>query len=155
MNKKAQVTIFIIIALIIIAGVILFFTFRENVSEKTDYPPKTAGIYNFVEECIEQKGEEALYFIGQHGGYYFTPKPLVSPGIPFYLISGRNYSPSKEKIENEISKYINDALLECINNFTEFKEYQIEQGEIKTEMLSALKTLRDMYNHYRKHILMI
>ena len=134
-NQKAQVTIFIIIAILIIAGVVLFFTFRGGIEKKEVYSPEIAPIQNFVEVCIKDVGQDALYFIGQNGGYFFPPKESTEMGIPYYIKENKNLMPSKEKIELEISKYVNGALISCANNFTEFEDFQIKQGKITTQTI--------------------
>ena len=132
-SKSAQVTIFVIIAILIIAGISLYFVLRKEVPEKTDYSPETEGIYNFVQECLEQTSEEVIYNVGQRGGYYFPPELSTESGIPYYLINGKNYVPTKAEIENEISKFVSEKLFFCTRNFIGFSEYEIEQGEIKTK----------------------
>ena len=132
-NQKAQVTIFIIIAILIIAVVVLFFSFRGEIGKEKPVSPEIAPIQNFVEECIYDTGEDALYFIGLHGGYYLPNKFSNSLGIPYYIKDNKTLMPSKEKIELEVSKYIDEALPLCVGNFTEFENFQIRQGKIKTQ----------------------
>ena len=52
--KKAQLTIFIIIAILIIAVVALFFTFRGNLNlPGKPISPETAEIQNFLQGCLD------------------------------------------------------------------------------------------------------
>lgn len=103
-SKKGQVTIFVILAILIVAGILLYFVLRKDVPEKIKYSPGTEQIYNFVQECLEDTAEEVIYNVGQGGGYYFPPEFSSDSGIVYYLVNGRNNMPSKEEIENEISK---------------------------------------------------
>ena len=143
--KKGQVTIFIILAIFIVAGAILFFILRES-SESIKSPSvEIESVVVFVQECIESKGEEALFFIGQHGGYYFTPEPSTSTGVPYYFINQNNFFPSKEKIQDEFSQYLNEALPECTDDFTKFENFVIDEGEIETEVfISKEKVILDV-----------
>ncbi len=134
-NKKGQLTIFIIIAILIIAIIGLFFVFRGEIGKKEVVSPEAAPVKNFVEECIYDTGENALYFIGLHGGYYVSPKFSTLLGIPYYIKDNKTLMPSKEKIEIEIAKYVDEALPLCIGNFTEFNDFQIVQGEPKTQTI--------------------
>ncbi len=134
-NKNAQITIFIILAILVIAIVALFFVFRDKILIEKPVSPEIAPIKNFVEECIYDTGESALYFIGLHGGYYLPSKFSTPLGIPYYAKNNQSLMPSKEDIELEISKYINEALPLCAGNFTEFQEFQITKGEPKTQTL--------------------
>ncbi|KHO55380.1 MAG: hypothetical protein QT10_C0002G0040 [archaeon GW2011_AR19] len=132
LNKNAQLTIFIIIAILIIAVIVLFFAFRSGIQREKPTSPEIAPIKNFVEECIYNVGEDALFFIGLHGGYYVPPRFSISLGIPYYIKNNKTLMPSKENIELEISKYVDEALLLCAGNLSEFNNFQIAQGKPKT-----------------------
>ncbi|MBI2004519.1 hypothetical protein HYS72_03595 [Candidatus Pacearchaeota archaeon] len=132
LNKRGQLTIFIILAILIIAFVALFFVFRGGIQKEKPVSPEIAPIKNFVEECIYDAGEDALYFIGLHGGYYVPNKFSTSLGVPYYIKDNNTLMPSKEDIEIEISKYVDEALLLCAGNFTEFDNFQIASGKPKT-----------------------
>ncbi len=131
-NKRGQVTIFIIIAIIIIGAIGLYFSLRGGLTTSEPYSPQTEQIYLFVEECIEDTGRDAVYWIGQNGGYFFPPELSTKTGIPYYYYNGRNYMPYKEEVEEEISKYVNEMLFFCTRNFVDFSEFNISEGEIKT-----------------------
>ena len=132
MWKKGQVTIFIIIAIIIVATVVLFFVFKENLGILGSNP-EISNIKGFVESCIEGTGEDAILFVSQNGGYFLTPEFSTSEGIPYYYFNGKNYFPSKERIENEISLYMNSLLSFCTNEFINFPGFNISEGDINTK----------------------
>jgi len=133
-NKKGQVTIFIIIAVILIAVIGIFLLLNKDVDGTTG-DVSSDSVYMFVEGCIEDTGNDAIYWIGQNGGYFFPPELSIDSGIPYYYHSGKNYVPYKEQVENEISKYIDNSLSFCTNNFEDFFEFDISQGEIKTKTI--------------------
>ena len=123
----------------------MFFTFRGTLQKEKPPFPEIASIQNFVEECIYESGQGALYFIGQHGGYYLPSKFSTPLGIPYYIKDNQNLILAKENIELELSKYVDGALPLCIGNFkssqaaekfhgnfTEFTDFKIVQGKIKT-----------------------
>jgi len=132
MKSRGQVTIFIIIAIIIVGAVALFFALREGIKEREAYTPEVAPIANFVEECIENTAEDVIYTIGQGGGYYFPPAFSTDSGIAYYLINNKSYMPSKKQIEEEISYFISSKLFFCTRNFVDFPEFEITQREIQT-----------------------
>jgi len=130
MNKRGQVTIFIIIAILIIAFVAIYFTFLNNQKEKLD-TVDADSVYNFVQSCFEYTSEEVVYYTGLGGGYYYPISDLtIGAGTPAYLVEGKNYMPSKEQIEEEISSYISRRLPFCVRNFENFPEYSISDREI-------------------------
>ena len=78
MEKKSQITIFLIAGLLILVGVLLFFYMRGTVvGEKTDVAQKIAEdiplefipIKTFTEECLRVTAEHAIVQLGQQGGY--------------------------------------------------------------------------------------
>jgi hypothetical protein len=77
-TKKAQVTIFIIIGIVVLIGAGLIIVTRIASKEiiKTDIAPSISEvpvefqpISDFVESCIEKTGKEAIKTLGLHGGY--------------------------------------------------------------------------------------
>jgi len=133
MKKKGQVTIFIIIAIILVAAIALFFIFKDSFSSEEGLPPDIEEIYLFVEDCIEEVSADITYEIGLGGGYFFPPKLSTNSGITYYYSEGENYMPSKEQIEDEISYYLSERLFFCTKNFIDFPEFEITQGKIETK----------------------
>lgn len=132
MKKRGQVTIFIIIAIVLVASVVLFFAFKDKLGI---FSPKSDPVYLYVENCIRETGEDAIHFITQNGGYLFPPTLSTSDGIPYYYSNDRDYTPTKERIEEEISDYIKNTLSYCTNEFTNFQDLNISEGEVKAETI--------------------
>ncbi len=130
-EKRGQVTIFIIIAIIIVASMILFFTFRDKLgifkSQISD------PVYLFIESCIEDTGKDAIYFVSRNGGYFFSPTLSTSEGLAYYYYNGKTYMPTKDDVEEEISSYIEETLSYCIEEFVDFPEFNITEREIKAK----------------------
>ena len=131
-SKSGQVTIFVILAIIIIAGVGIYFLTKSSISEKVDHAPETQQVYNFVKTCLEDASNEVIYNAGRGGGYYFPPELSTKSGIPYYVFNGRNYFPEISEIENEISYFISEKIFFCTKNFEDFDNYEISQGKIET-----------------------
>ena len=173
-NNRAQVTIFIILGILIIAAIAAFFTFKlGNVNTQFidgNVDPVARPVYNFVTECVRKVGDDAIYQIGKTGGYVIPPQPkmkfediLNDDGIAFYLydsgykiesndnlgsiapapgipapsdtnevIVKENYIPSKEKIQDELSKYMDSFIYFCTSDFKQFPSFNVSSGEAKT-----------------------
>ena len=132
-NRGGQLTIFIIIAILIIAVVALFFVFRKNLQlPGKPVSPETAEIQNFVQECLDDSLEKVVFRIGEGGGSYFPSSVASTPllDVPYYIKEDKNLMPSKEKIELEISKYVSRELIFCLGNFASFTEYEITEGKM-------------------------
>jgi hypothetical protein len=95
--------------------------------------PEVSSIKTFVEECIKGTGEDAVLFIGQSGGYFLGTASSTSEGVPYYYLNGKNYMPSKESVEKEISLYMDSSLPYCTNEFGDFPDFNVSEGEISTK----------------------
>jgi len=126
--------VFVIIAVIIVAIISIFLIFRNSNgnTNSSNVLPEVIPIYTFVQSCIRDTGKEALYHIGQTGGYYITNFSTPS-NVSYYFYNGKDYMPSKNTIENELSKYLNNRLVFCINNFTNFNNSIILQKNISSK----------------------
>jgi hypothetical protein len=66
-------------------------------------------------------------------GICFLPPTSTSDGIPYYYYKNRNYLPSLEDIEQELSEYINKDLPFCTNGFIDFKDLDVAEGNVETQ----------------------
>ena len=133
MKKKGQVTIFIIIAIILIAGVALYFVFRDKISVSS-YDSTSEPIVNFVQECIDQTFEDSLIAVAKQGGYsgYTYLEKTNEDGVTYYLLGGKDYMPSKKRVETEISEYFERKFFLCSRHFINFTDYQITEGNFES-----------------------
>ena len=77
-SKKAQVTIFIIIAIVIVAGIILVLSVNSNArhfilsifSGKDD---RVIQVNDYITNCLKDSTDNALFYNGLQGGYFTTP----------------------------------------------------------------------------------
>jgi len=165
-NKRAQTTVFIILAIAIVAGILLFFLFRGNLS--FGGPPKDLEpVYNNYLNCIDQETQTGIAILGQQAGYLegpeFSPGTSYMPfsshlnflgiGIPYwYYISGngvvKEQIPSKENMEEELSKFLEQRILEC-----DFSRYASQGFIIKvgSEVEVITKIRKSKVNVQIKH----
>ncbi len=117
MMKRAQVTIFIILALVIltIVGVIAFYyTNLSNLSIKDINLPQDIKNYKkHLSDCIQTVSQDSVTTIGQTSGYYILPKENFQEITAYYYYNKQNLVPSIEKIESEINKYIEQESENC------------------------------------------
>ena len=149
-NRKGQITIFILLGVVISIGVSLIFFIDNNVQENSEIAKtyelslNIAPIKSYVESCIKDVGKKGLIFIGKHGGYYNLPEPSLNDDyfkLPYYFFENLDLSPSIEIIQNEFSYYINENLLLCLNDFNEFKEmgFGIQYDDLNTNTIIGEK----------------
>jgi len=132
-GKRGQITIFIIIAIVVVALVVLIFLLRGNLGLGTNKIPKdVAPIKNYIDNCLEESGEKTLIVLGKKGGYRY-PLFVSYSGATYYLYNGVNYFPTKEVLESEIEDYFKVNFHACLDYFSSFKEYEIEYDNINPE----------------------
>ena len=144
-NRKGQVSIYILLGLIILIGLGFVLYLRNDVSKEAEIqqvsrlPFEIGPIRNYVESCIENVGKDGIEFIGLHGGYFILPKYLTNEytKTAYYFYQNRNIMPTKAKVEQELSNYVNEELFFCIKNFAPFRlqGFEIEPEEINTNTI--------------------
>ncbi len=129
---RGQVTIFIIIAIMIIGGVLLFFIFREKIIPgMSTHPEKNPG--TFLESCSEDKIREALSLLSSQGG---SINPILYKKFRFedesdftnisYLCYTQNYyipcinqEPLLiQHLKKELKDYISEDISDCFDKLT-------------------------------------
>ena len=151
--KRGQVTIFIIIALIIVAVAIttIYFTkinsqglFTDKYFLQEAIKPKLNNMQSAILNCLDQTSLDALTVIGIQGGYYNQPEKAFDLGwafLPYYYNQGEFAKPTNQEIESELESYINNNLQYCLDEIdkTEFTlthktpktETEIEKSQVK------------------------
>ncbi len=145
--KKGQVTIFVIIAILIVASIALFFILRDSI-EVVNVPESIQPAYSHFISCVESEIMTASSVLESQGGYIELPdfeqgssympfsSQLVFAGNPipyWYYISGNNIQkeqvPTKNEMEEQLSKFIEENIERC--EFGEYYEegFEITQGE--------------------------
>lgn len=145
---KAQVTLFIIIAVAIVVVALVFFLFinKGNIFSKTEAKQVT-DTRMFVNSIVENSSYDILYLIGEQGGYVDLPTQsllTLKEGIAYSLYDGQNRLPSMEFIQNETSDYIaktfifyyNDHKSKSSNPRLNSTDFDINNVKIKTEIES-------------------
>ena len=89
-DRKGQVAIFVIVAIVMIAGVILFFIIRKNpvISRGQDIENPES----FIDNCIREKSGNILDEMLSHGGFISPNDTVLYKGIKVvYLCKNLNY----------------------------------------------------------------
>lgn len=134
-NKtKAQISAFVIVAILIIGVIGIYFVLKSDVLGfgKERITPQVLPVYSFVENCIKATGEDAVYHVGQTGGYFISPNLSTDNKVAYYFYNKNNIMPAKERIEKELADYMDNMLFFCMKNFNDFPDFNIKQGEIET-----------------------
>ena len=150
-NSKGQVTLFIVIAIVIVAVAALAVIFWPSISslfmsqqQAQDYlSSQSANLKNAVSDCVMTTSEDGFSIMSLQAGYYDTTglKTLSYVGNDYIVVMYKdsaknriNKLPSLGQIENEYKAFLdaegNDAIDSCLNNLASFKRnMDIELGE--------------------------
>lgn len=152
-SKKGQVTIFIILGIVLLIAITLFILFKQEiVTFKPEQLPTTekGKVEQYLTSCMDTLGNEALFLIGQQGGYVEVPSSISTDGsqhlrvspflvVPFWAIGPATSIPSLDLIKQEIDEHIQTNLRTCVLGLEPFQEtYDISE---KSEITSDTKIL--------------
>jgi len=147
MKKSGQVTIFIIVAIVIVGGIVAYFALGDGFGESI--PEDMRPVYDYYISCLEATTGEGISLLGEQGGYIEVPDfEAGSPYIPFssqlsffgqavpywMYVSGNNVLkeqiPTRNEMERQLESYVSDRLTTC--DFSDFEamgyDVYIEEG---------------------------
>ncbi len=154
-NKSGQVTIFIIIAILIIAGIGAYFILRTTLT-KTDIPENIEPIYTTFLTCLEEDTLTGINVLQSQGGYISLPE--FEPGseympfssqlnflgnpIPYwYYVSGNNIQkeqiPTETEMEQQLESFIEGRINNC--NFNSYYDQGFEISLLESEAKATIK----------------
>jgi len=144
MNKRGQIALFVIIGILLVAAIILVYSFRSDLFGIALSPEEAQKVVTsqiepvrgYTSECMTLAAERTLATMGRQGGYvlprtnHFSIPPVMSdaPIISYALFydPDRGYvkeMPSLNTMEDEMTTYLenNFDFIECINNYEPFE----------------------------------
>ena len=146
-NKKAQVTIFIIIAIIIVAAVGGYFLLKGKIKPAV-VSANLEPAYNAFLSCVKDNTQVGVNILEGQGGYIYLPDFEPGSGympfssqlnflgnpIPYwYYVSGNNFEkeqvPSKRNMEKELASFIDEKIHNCFLDSYLEKGFGISMGE--------------------------
>ncbi len=149
-NRRGQVTIFIILAILVVGGIVTYLIFRQNISS-VSLPASIQPVYTTFLSCVEEQTQIGINLLGAQAGYIELPEfepgssympfssqlNLFGNPIPYwYYVSGNNIQreqiPTEQDMEKSLADFIDDRISYC--NFDNYYEdgFEISLGESKT-----------------------
>ncbi len=151
-RNKGQVTIFIIVAIIVLGAIITFFVIRQNLVIQT-IPQSIQPVYSTFISCLEDKTSVGIDILESQAGYIqlpdFEPGSAYMPfssqlnflgnPIPYwYYISGNNIQkeqiPTQQDMETSLASFIDDKIRECDFETYYANGFEINLGEPKASV---------------------
>ena len=137
-SKSAQVSLFIMLGIILLitVGSLLYYIHSTKVPlQKEEYVPlEFAGVKSYVERCIMTTAASGVYYLSDNGGYIYSYDNVLyteKKHIAYSLKDGILTSPSNSFMEEQLSRFIENSLPACLDNFKSFPNYKFEPGQIK------------------------
>ena len=152
MNRKGQIAIYVIIALVLVGGIVTLYAFRDRLFAPS-ISAELRPVFDYYKLCIEDETRAAIDMAGSQGGHIYienyVPGSEYAPfssqlnflGLPvpywYYITNNgqlKENVPTKSQIQDDISRYIEEKLnAEC--NLDAFYEqgFSIELGEPSVE----------------------
>lgn len=145
MEKRGQVTIFIIIAITIVAIASLLFLvaipnnwFGLKLQENSLTP-----INNYFSQCFLDKSKDALKILASQAGYSDLQRinlaVFYDEKTAYYYKDNRTTIPNINQIEIELAKEIDKQINYCFNLPTELKDYQISKTNCSSNVIVSEK----------------
>ena len=154
--KRGQLTVFVIVAIVLIAAVALFFAIRGNIFV-SQIPSSLEPVYTTFVSCLEEDTLTGIDTLESQGGYIELPD--FSPGsdfmpfssqldflgnpIPYwYYVSGNNITreqiPSKNEMEEQIANFVEQRIRNCAfdSYYDEGFEIFIDAGGARARILN-------------------
>jgi len=148
MQKRGQVTIYIIVGIVILALIAMIFFLRDELV-RNDFqsqlrsvkvPEQIAPVKNYIDDCIEDTTLRGARALGSGGGYIDTPDDSIPRSVVnefsnslllgnnevayWYYKSANNLDktqiPTKESMELELEQYINDNFDFCLDGLESY-----------------------------------
>jgi len=152
-RKRSQVTIFIIIAIVLIAGVVGYFLFKDKLVS-SGIPVSMQPLYSTFIQCLEDETKIGINVLEGQGGYIELPdfeagsaySPFGSQlyflgnPIPYwYYVSGNNIEreqvPSVKNMEDELENFIEEKIKGCVFDSYYEEGFEIQQGEPNADVV--------------------
>ena len=126
-DKKSQTTIFIVLAIVILAivlGSTIFIKTRakedtdKKIFSNQELNTKLKVLERSFFNCLDTITKESIEEITKQGGYYKEPDyyhKFDNSFVPYYHINN-NIVPNDQLVETELSKYVDQNLISCLEN---------------------------------------
>lgn len=126
MNKRGQVAIFVILAIVIVLGVVIFMLYPKIKFAVTDVNPSS-----YLKDCIEPELKVALLALERQGGY-MTPTSYMlyqDEKIQYLCYTSENYKPCTVQqpilvghFAGELKREIEPKARQCVTDLKEAYE---------------------------------
>ncbi|MEA3378618.1 MAG: hypothetical protein U9Q69_03165 [Nanoarchaeota archaeon] len=143
MQKRGQVTLFIVLGIVIITVIIIGLYFsgiiseseeKARLAERNALTQKEKNIADRIESCLLQTTKKAVLAISKNGGYYPPKENSISylgVNAPLYFDDGKEEVPNEETFSKSLANYIDENLIYCAQEIEEIEILDNPETEVK------------------------
>ena len=154
--KRGQVTIFIVVAVVIVVGIVAYFLLRDNFGESV--PEELRPVYDYYISCLEASAQEGINLLGEQGGRIEIPEfepgsaympfssqlSFLGQPIPYWMyVSGNNFLkeevPKRVEMENELAEYVAERIVDC-----DFEDFELAGYDVYVDEGSVSASVNDL-----------
>jgi len=134
-GKRGQLTVFIILAIVILSSAALYFHFRKDIvsidEDELIIDPEIKPVKDYVENCMILVMRDLLDRVGMQAGYLTLPMQTnTNPKsylrfdtdglrkIPYWYYNGENHIPEISDIEYDLSREAQVEIINCLDRFS-------------------------------------
>jgi len=134
MNKRGQITVFILLGLTILISVGILYSVTRDKGTIPINVPSIENVNLFVSQCSKQTFDTGIVRMGLNTGHIY---PLGFPelanigdeNVAFLYYEGDKLIPKNEFFESQLSTYHEEFILNCLD-FSDFKDLDIKINDI-------------------------
>ncbi len=143
MQKRAQITMFVILGIVVVMALIIGFAFRKSISEqissmeigKSEQAKQLEGeISSYASSCLKKVAIEGVQSVFANGGYYSNAPqsmPYSFYALPYYVYEGKENVPSLDEVAVNLAKYIDASINACISSYSPYLVIGKPASEVK------------------------
>ena len=155
MEKRGQVTTFMIVGLVVLILFVLLFSLRDSILEGIKGTEGTKEILNSVigeinakiNDCVDKEASAAIIILGKQGGTFTLTNFRSFSGEKINYLCFRlpdsnkceNLGLTRTELENELNNYLTNRIKTCVNieSFRDDRRYEMNYGDfnLKTDIL--------------------
>jgi len=119
--KKAQISMFIIIGIILVIIVIFAYAFIPSLDPLSKQD--SGNVHSFVQGCLIKSGEDAVHIVTLNGGYLnpLQTSTISSRNITLLNNGNTNLVPDMVFVKSQIESKSEELFTGCIDDFSEFR----------------------------------
>jgi len=137
MENKAQLAIFVIVAIVIVGVIGLFFVLRGRIDITPGISPEIQPIYDYIHGCASSSLVNASFIMGFQGGYIAMPEGYLKTNLSDFgygIYKGKKVLVSRDDMEKVLESFIETTMDSCEVQQA-FLDYDIELKEPNAEVV--------------------